>query len=83
MAHLNGSVFLLAVPLAYVIILHSEVLHLRAYLVQVDIAMVSKVHRVDDDILNDLALKTLVEEDVLYGPRYILILCTLHDGESP
>ena len=83
MAHLNSSVFLLAIPLADVIILDSEVLHLRAYLVQVDIAMVSKVHRVDDDILNDLALKALVEEDVLYGPWYILILCTLHNGESP
>ena len=44
MAHLNGPVLLLAIPLTDVFILHSEVLHLRTYLVQVNIAVVGEVH---------------------------------------
>ena len=68
-------------PLADVVVLHTEVLHLVTDSVQVYHARGCEVHGVDDDVLDDLTLQTLVEEDVLYGARHVLVFCALHDRE--
>ena len=80
--HHHGAVFLLTKPLADVVVLHAEVLHLVANPVKVNSASVGEVHGVDDNILNNLTLKTLVKEYILYCARHVLVFGTLHYRES-